>query len=197
MNMMHDPGSDSEFLIDKRIFKEEYRNHDLVARYWEYCYLGKIWKNRKAVEEIDAVDDEGIDDLVRKMRARVDSFIEAKCEARNNQPPSSAELVAAFTTLSDKLGILERHILKHHAECANGVFDMERIQRLTGYSSAAAVLMTYSNVCQRLCDEIGYLPKEGSSVYPGLSVLLKPIPKEQQALTLKKDALKAIREMKW
>lgn len=198
MNMMHDTGSESdEIIVDKRIVKEEYRNYDLVARYWEYCYLGKIWKNRKAVEEVDAIGDEGIDDLVRKMKQRVDAFIARKQKARDNQAPTYAELVEAFREISPKLSILERLVLKHHAECPNGVFDMEKILRLTGFSTVAAVLLTYSNVGQRLCNEIGYQPREGSDAYPALSVLLKPVPKDQQSLTLKKDLIKAIREMNW
>src|SRR5690606_28506279 len=115
MNMMHEPTSDSdEIIIDKRIVKEEYRNYDLVARYWEYCYLGKIWKNRKAVEEVDADGDEGIDELIVKMKQRVDQFIAEKQKARDNHPPTQADLVAAFKEISEKMSILERLVLKHH-----------------------------------------------------------------------------------
>lgn len=198
MNMMHEPASEpDEIIIDKRIVKEEYRNYDLVARFWEYGYLGKIWKNRKAIDEIDAIDDEGIDDLIVKMKQQVDQFIAEKQEARANQPPTQAELVAAFKQVSDKISILERLVLKHHAECPNGVFEMEKIQRLAGYSSSTSVLMTYSNVAQRLCNEIGYEPKDSGDTPPSLSVLLKPLPKDQQSLTLKKDVIKAIRELNW
>ena len=198
MNMMHEPASEpDEIIIDKRIIKEEYRNYDLVARFWEYGYLGKIWKNRKAVEEVEAVDDEGIDDLVAKMKELVDHFIAEKQAARGNQAPAQADLIAAFKEVSEKMSILERLVLKHHAECSNGAFDMDRIQRLTGYSSAAAVLMTYSKVAQRLCNEIGYRPKDSGDTFPALSVLLKAVPKDQQSLTLKKDVVKAIREMNW
>ena len=198
MNMMHNPAAETENVaIDKRIVKEEYRNYDLVARFWEYCYLGKIWKNRKAVEEVDAVDDEGIDELLLKMRARVDEFIAARRQARKNQPPTAAELAAAFRDIAPKLSNLERLILKLHAESAGGVIEMDKIFRQTGLSSPAPVLMTYANVAQRLCDEIAYQPKETSDPSACLGVLLKAVPKDQQTLTFKKDALKALADMDW
>lgn len=197
MNMMHIPSVDTDEGIDRRIVKQEYRNYDLVARFWEISYLGKIWKNRKAVEEVEPEGDEGIDELVEKMKARVDEIIGKKLRARDNQPPSAAELAAALHQVAPKFNQVEIQLLKAHSACSNGLASMDILQKVTGYHSTAAVLMTYSNIAQRLCDEIPCQLKVTPGGYPAVNLLLRQVPKDHRSLTLKKDAVRAIAEMQW
>lgn len=196
MNMFNSSFSESDDVIDKRIIREEYRNYDLVARYWEYGYLGKIWKNRKAVEEIDADGDEGLDDLVLKMRAQVDAMIEARCKARNNKPPSKAELLEGFTSITPKLTALEKLMLKFHAESDNAEVPMESLQRALNISNSDSIYELYARIGQKLNDEIGYQPKGTKDKPPGLKLVLGT-PSDSNHLKLAESIQALILDMGW
>lgn len=173
MNMFNSSFSESDEVIDKRIIREEYRNYDLVARYWEYGYLGKIWKNRKAVEEIDAENDEGLDDLVVKMKAMVDAMIAEKASARKNRAPNKAELIEGFRAIAPKLTALEKLLLKYHAEADEAEVPLETLQKVLNLSSADSIYEIYARVGQKLNDELAYQPRAGKGKQPALKLLFE------------------------
>lgn len=168
--------ADSSFsttdIIDKRILREEYRGYDLVARFWEYGYLGKIWFNRRPVEEIDASDNQTLDDLIRQMRAMVDGLIAEKSRARKNRPPSQAEVNDTFRAVADKFTPLEKLLLKTHAEEEGGVSTMGNLQRLLNFTSADSVLELYGRIGQKVNDHIGYQPKPSRTLNPHLKYVV-------------------------
>lgn len=166
MRMLDTNQLDTDQNYDRRILREHYRNHDLVARYWEFGYLGKIWKNRKAIEELDAMDDQGLDDLMTLMRQHVDADIDRRVKARKNSMPSKQELTQAFATLLPVLTPLEKLLLKTHAEYEEGCVPVSRLQRDLKLAIEASILEIYSSIGQKLNDEIPYQPKQtkGSDV---------------------------------
>lgn len=175
MNMFNSSLSESDEAVDKRIIREEYRNHDLVARYWEYGYLGKIWKNRKAVEEIDADSDEGLDELVERMKAHVDALIAEKSRARKNRAPSRSELQEAFHAIESGFTPLEKLLLKHCAENEGdeGV-PLKHLQRLLNLSSPDSIHELLGRIGNKLNDELGYEPKATRDRPASVRVLLAP-----------------------
>ena len=197
MNMIQVSAMESEEVIDKRIIKEEYRNYDLVARYWQYSYLGKIWKNRHAVEEVDAEGEDGLDELIRIMKTRVDEMLEAKRKARKQGAPTAAEYRQAFMEIAPKLSHVERLLLKAHAAGAKGEIEVDKLLKASGYSSYAPLLVSYSIVAQRLCDEIPWRPRKALAGCTTLAILLQPFAEEDPTLTLQKNAFEALSQMDW
>lgn len=191
-----DTESEAGEAFDKRILREEYRNYDLVARYWEYGYLGKIWKNRKAVEELDAEGDEGLDELMVRMRAMVDSLIAEKTKARKNRAPANAELLEGFQDIAEKLTALEKLLLKHHAEVEGGEARLEYLQRLLNLTNADSLLEIYSRIGQKLNDEIGYNPRASKGQKPALKLLLDE-PSAKTKLKLNESVQLIVLGMGW
>lgn len=179
MNMYNSSLTELDEAADKRIIREEYRNHDLVARYWEYGYLGKIWKNRKAIEEIDAESDESLDDLVQRMRAHVDALILEKSRARNNRSPSRSELEEAFHGIEPRFTALEKLLLKYCAENSgeNGI-TIKHLQRLLNLSSTDSINELLGRIGNKLNDELGYEPKATRDRAANVRVLLAPSDQE-------------------
>ena len=159
--------------VDRRILREEYRGYDLVARFWEYGNLGKIWKHRRPVEEIDADEGEGLDELMREMRALVDSLIADKSRSRKNRPPSQAELIDALKLVADKFTPLEKLLLKTHADMEGGVIPMSMLQRLLNLSSPDSVYELYARIGSKINDEVGYLPKVTRTSNPHLKQVIE------------------------
>ncbi|MEX2366993.1 MAG: hypothetical protein WD601_10325 [Pseudohongiellaceae bacterium] len=197
--MMQDYTPDSEEYIDRRIVKLEYRNYDLVARYWEYSYMGKIWKFRKAVEEFDANDGQSIDELIAIMKHRVDELIAEVSRLRQPGIPVQAELNQALARLhlSGKVPEITRQALTAHNISADGCIESVAMERLTGLSNTSAIFTLYSHLAVKLCDEIGYSEAQPANNYPGLALLLEEAQEHSPILTLSKCARKMIHEMGW
>lgn len=175
MNMFNSSLSEPDEVIDKRIIREEYRNHDLVARYWEYGYLGKIWKNRKAVEEIDADSEEGLDELVERMKAHVDELIAQKSRARRNRAPSRSEIQEAFHAIESRFTPLEKLLLRHCAENEGDAgVSIRHLQRLLNFSSPDSIHELLGRIGNKLNDELGYEPKATRDRPASVRVLLAP-----------------------
>lgn len=199
MNMMQDHTADSDGLIDRRIVKIDYRNYDLVARYWEYSYFGKVWKNRKAIEEFDAMDGEGIDALIIRMKQFVDEQIEILHNNRKGKKPAQSELDEALRALlrAGKVPELCKQALITHAQQADGVIDSSTLQRLTGLSSTAAICTLYSNLAVKICDEIGYCGTQYDTAFPALKLIVSQVDESNDRLMLSNCAKKMICEMDW
>ncbi|MDT8399641.1 MAG: hypothetical protein RQ899_13610 [Pseudomonadales bacterium] len=197
MNMIQSLLSNPEEKIDTRIVKEDYRNYDLVARYWEYGYRGKIWKNRKSVEDIDAVDNEGIDELLQKLRTRVDELIEAKRKARRNKAPTQVEFNTSLKSLETKISLSERQVLKAHAAAVGAAMTLDKAQRLGDFFSPSAALLMYSGLARRLCEELAYTPSAARGLDATLSILLAEIREQGSVLVLNDMAVTAIMQSNW
>ena len=185
MNMYNSSLTELGEAADKRIIREEYRNHDLVARYWEYGYLGKIWKNRKAIEEIDAESDESLDDLVQRMKTHVDAIILEKSRARNNRSPSRSELEEAFHGIEPRFTALEKLLLKYCVENSGeeGIA-IKHLQRLLNLSSTDSINELLGRIGNKLNDELGYEPKATRDRAANVRVLLAPSDQEHIRLNV-------------
>ena len=185
MNMYNSSLTELDEAADKRIIREEYRNHDLVARYWEYGYLGKIWKNRKAIEEIDAESDESLEDLVQRMKAHVDALILEKSRARNNRSPSRSELEEAFHGIESRFTALEKLLLKYCAEnCGEEGVTIKHLQRLLNLNSTDSIHELLGRIGNKLNDELGYEPKATRDRAANVRVLLAPSDQEHIRLNV-------------
>ena len=185
MNMYNSSLTELDEAADKRIIREEYRNYDLVARYWEYGYLGKIWKNRKAIEEIDAESDESLDDLVQRMKAHVDALILEKSRARKNRSPSRSELEEAFYGSESRVTALEKLLLRDCAEnCGEEGVTIKHLQRLLNLSSTDSIHELLGRIGNKLNDELGYEPKATRDRAANVRVLLAPSDQEHIRLNV-------------
>ena len=60
--------------IDHRVLREDYRNYDLIARYWKDEYRRRIWKNKKVIA--DCEDGAHLDVIQPHFRPVVDDLLE-------------------------------------------------------------------------------------------------------------------------
>jgi hypothetical protein len=197
MNMIQSVPADVDDKIDSRIIKEDYRNYDLVARYWEFGYRGKIWKHRKGIEEIDALDGQGIDELLISMREYVDDLIDVACKARKNKPPTDEDLLLAFKALEHKIGSAERQILKVHAANADAIISIEKAQRIGDYPVPGSVTSLYMSLARRLCDEVPYRPAQSRGKDGALGVLLADTLEQGSILVMAPLAQAALNRIEW
>ncbi len=156
--------------FDRRILKEDYRNYDLVARYWKGRYCGRIWKKNETFDEFEG---DSLEDIIQHMRDVVDQHIDQKIRQRGNREPSMSEIADAFNLIWKKLKPSQIRLLHTHARAQDGSISMADLQDLSGYSSSAEMLLDYADIGNRLINELGYLPKSGNNLDPALSVLLE------------------------
>lgn len=46
-------GKKKRIPLDTRILKTEYKNYDLIARFWNGAYRGRVWKNKQVIADYE------------------------------------------------------------------------------------------------------------------------------------------------
>lgn len=180
--------------IDKRIIKQDYRNYDLVARFWQGGYRGKIWKNNKSVDQIDG---SSIEEILQSMRSMVDKLVDEKLQIRQQTAPTAEEIEQALFAIEDKISWPQRTMLMRQAQTQDGSISVQDAQKTAGFSSTTEVLLSYAEIAKRLSDELGYWPQTAPGQDPALSILLAESPDQGATMVLTTDAVAAIGRLKW
>ena len=179
--------------FDKRIIKEFYRNHTLIARYWDGEYRGVIWKGKTKLLDVDA---RNLDSLVQKLRNNIDQRVEQRFAARGSAIPTAEEIGCALKEILPTLSERQKLVLTTHLRSPDGSFSASRLTEAADYNSSTDLMLDYAHITQKLSDELGYAPANTSGHQPNsLSLLLtKDGLNFNDRITLKPELLSSMRK---
>jgi len=188
----------TEVSTDQRIVREDYRNYDLIARYWDGCYRGRLFKLKERVADIEGED---LDAIVQELRKTVDQLVHDRQKQRKKEP-TVGEWQAALSALHSRLKEEQRAMLLTHARAEEGMASLALLQRAGHYTSVPSAIAHYAVMAQRLADEVGYNPPAKGYDPAALTVLLgKPFAIKDAAPTdtivLRAHLREAIRLLAW
>ncbi len=143
--------------IDKRIIKEDYRNFDIVARYWKATYRGCIWRNQSRVHEIHG---DSIDEVVVNLKKHINNLILEKSKQRGNQIPNVTEIEIALLAIKPLLSQEQLLMISAHAGEPDRRMTLDELSQASQYNWPMLAMINYVDISRRLCDEIGYLPSD-------------------------------------
>lgn len=158
----------TEVSNDQRIIREDYRNYDLIARYWDGCYRGRLFKLKERIADIEGEDLEAI---VQELRSTVDQLVHERQKLRKKEP-TVGEWQAALSALQSRLKEEQRAMLLTHARAEEGTTSLGLLQRAGHYTSVPSAIAHYAAMAQRLADEVGYNPPAKGYDPAALSVVL-------------------------
>ena len=180
--------------IDRRIIKEDYRNYDLVTRFWHGSYRGKIWKHNANVGEIEG---DNLDAILQHLRNMVDELIDDKLASAPAKQPTNDELKNAFLAIENKLDKQVKRTLMIHANESEATISIQSLRSFAGFDSTTDVLLCYAGIARRLCDELGFLPTHSGHQTTALNVLLDDNSSDSTKITLQPSIITVIQEMNW
>ena len=137
---------------EKRILKENYRNYDIVARFWQGELRGVVWKNKKRIVDIT---DTSFDDIVQKLRNKVDILVADRVARRGNLEPTDDQIMDAIHEMFPSLTPIQRRFLRHHLNYPGYVAPAKLLMKRCGLTSFTELLLEYVQVNQKISDEIG------------------------------------------
>lgn len=158
----------TEVFNDQRVIREDYRNYDLIARYWDGCYRGRLFKLKERVADIEGED---LDAIVQELRNTVDALVHDRQKQRKKEP-TVGEWQAALTALQPRLKEEQRAMLLTHARAEEGTATLGLLQRAGHYPTVPAAITHYAALALRLADEVGYNPPAKGYDPATLSVVL-------------------------
>lgn len=127
---------------------EDYARHKLVAAREGSSYVGKAWKDGKAIAEVTG---SSIDNVVADLRALIDSALN---ERATNAAPTDDQYVEALRAILPSLS--ERHVamLRAHCRASNSSLTATQLAEAAGYANYSAVNLQYGIVGRRLWEEL-------------------------------------------
>lgn len=153
--MMNDYIDTDAINLDRRIIKESYRTHLLIARFWKDEYCGVVFQGKKKIAEY--VGDH-LDDIVQHLRGIVDAELNKRYQQRANKEPSITEIQLAIANIKPTMNEGEQLMLQHHCQKAKGIESLVKLAKVGGVSSTTDVMLSYAKIAQNLCDELGFTP---------------------------------------
>lgn len=158
----------TEVSTDQRIVREDYRNYDLIARFWDGSYRGRLFKLKERIADIEGDD---LDAIVQELRQTVDHLVQERQKQRKKEP-TVGEWQAALAALQGRFREEQRAMLLTHARAEEGSASLGVLQRAGHYASVPSAISHYAATAQRLADEVGYFPAPKGYEPAALSVLL-------------------------
>lgn len=186
--------------IDTRVLKEDYCNHDLIARCWNDEYRGRVWKNKDRIADFEGTD---LDEIMQELREIVDAIQDAKRKRRGKKKPTPAEIAEAISGFEPKLSRAQKMMLTLHAKAPGQRLMMRAVSRLGDYASAEVAFADYAQIARRLCDELAYHPgTRRKDVYTGSAALFSEevvvgTIGPDSVLTLRPEIAKALEILRW
>lgn len=142
---------------DTRILKTEYRNYDLLARFWNGEYRGRIWKNSRRVADYNG---DNLDLILESLIDIVDRQIDEKSLSWVGALPGAADYWDAWLSIMHKLTESEKRLLAITTNADFYASTLEALQMQTKYISFASITKAFEKIAMRLCDELAFYPKE-------------------------------------
>lgn len=180
--------------IDERVLREDYCNYDLIARYWNEEYRGRIWKNKQRIADREGPS---LDEIMGQLRALVDQLQEQKRKSRGKRKPSAKEIASALQGIEPKLSTAQKMMLNLQYRAPNQRISVGALMRLADSRSPDKALEAYCQIAKRLSDELAYRPTlRSKSANSELLLLCKQLPDlealgRDTALSLRPEIVKA------
>ena len=185
---------------DKRVLKEDYCNYDLIARFWNDEYRGRVWKNKERVADYEGTD---LEEIMDALRAIVDGLQQEKRRQRGKKKPAAREIADAIIGVEPKLSRAQKMMLAIHAKSAAQRLNVRAISRVGDYASAEGAFAEYAEVARRVCDELAYHPgSRKKDHYPGAALFFEEeiivgSVNADTVLTLRPEIGRALEILKW
>ena len=185
---------------DKRVLKEDYCNYDLIARFWNDEYRGRVWKNKERVADYEGTD---LEEIMDALRAIVDGLQQEKRRQRGKKKPAAREIADAIIGVEPKLSRAQKMMLAIHAKSAAQRLNVRAISRVGDYASAEGAFAEYAEVARRVCDELAYNPgSRKKDHYPGAALFFEEqiivgSVNADTVLTLRPEIGRALEILKW
>lgn len=170
--------------IDTRIVKTKYKNYDLLARYWNGKYRGRVWKGNQKIADYTG---ENIDLIVESLIQIVDQTRQNTFEERETNTLENEDFIKAWLSV---IPLMDRGLLatlKMLARYKNHSAAMSRLLRVSGYETPADLLQEIQQADNRLRDELLLeLYEIKPTVHPlcSLSPMTTDLPQRQQILVI-------------
>ena len=185
---------------DKRVLKEDYCNYDLIARFWNDEYRGRVWKTKERVADYEGTD---LEEIMDALRAIVDGLQQEKRRQRGKKKPAAREIADAIIGVEPKLSRAQKMMLAIHAKSAAQRLNVRAISRVGDYASAEGAFAEYAEVARRVCDELAYNPgSRKKDHYPGAALFFEEeiivgSVNADTVLTLRPEIGRALEILKW
>ena len=178
----------SLIVFDNRVLKEDYRNYDLIARYWNEEYRGRIWKNKERIADYGGTD---LDEIMARLKVVVDQIQAEKRKNRGKRKPSATEIAEGLRGIEPKLSPSQKMMLSLQQRAPGHIISVKSLNRLGDYGCPQKAFDAYLQIATRLSDELAYTPSvrrkgskaklalmceeiSASDVVPELALTLKP-----------------------
>lgn len=185
---------------DKRVLKEDYCNYDLIARFWNDEYRGRVWKNKERVADYEGTD---LEEIIGALRAIVDEIQQEKRKQRGKKKPAVREIADAIIGIEPKLSRAQKMMLAIHGKSPGQRLNVKAISRVGDYASAEGAFAEYAEVARRVCDELAYSPgSRKKDHYPGTALFFEEeitigSVNADTVLTLRPEIARALEILKW
>lgn len=185
---------------DKRVLKEDYCNYDLIARFWNDEYRGRVWKNKERVADYEGTD---LEEIMDALRAIVDGLQQEKRRQRGKKKPAAREIADAIIGVEPKLSRAQKMMLAIHAKSPAQRLNVRAISRVGDYASAEGAFAEYAEVARRVCEELAYNPgSRKKDHYPGAALFFEEeiivgSVNADTVLTLRPEIGRTLEILKW
>ena len=173
--------------IDMRVLKEDYRNYDLLARYWNGQYRGRVWKNKQRISDFIADLDEGVslESILKHLKQTVDKLIEEKLRVSPRNKISEKDIQHALIEIAGKITGEERRLLVFHSCQVGQCATINQLNR----QDCGNVQEVYTHIAKRIWDELGYPETYNLEIILGSH--------DCESMTLRKAVINCIHLLKW
>lgn len=173
-----------ELPIDNRIVKTRYKNYDLLARFWNGRYRGRIWKNGVKIADHNG---ESIDLIVDSLLQTIDQLRHRQFDERNESQLMEVDYVNAWRTVMGKIDEGITTVLKILARSRNHSAPVSKLTKLAGFDNDSLLIEGIKAIESALNDELlleFYGDRAKREPLCSLSTYPVSIPEGEQRLTM-------------
>lgn len=134
---------------DARIIKTEYRNYDLLARFWNGQYRGRIWKNN--VKVADYIGD-NLDIILENLTSIVDELVKRNHEESKTKS-AYENYFDAWTSIWRKLSPQQMQVMHLLSQSPNHEADLETLLNTGSFESVGECIESLEQLAVRFATE--------------------------------------------
>lgn len=137
--------------IDNRIIKTKYKNYDLLARFWNGSYRGRVWKNKTKVADYAG---ESIDLILESLVRIVDQHRQKQFENRTSEVLVMQDYINSWLEILPITDTGTISVLKRLARYKDHSSPISKLLRISGFESISALLTNLKQTDAVLRDEL-------------------------------------------
>ncbi len=144
--------------------RENYRQHEILARFYKGNFHGRVWKGKEIIHETVG---KNLVDTAEQLRQFVDNLIENHA-LKAGTTPDEVRLLEGFRAIISQLHDGQIAMLKAHYHAKNQTLTAGELAASAGYSSYSSANVHYGKVGKALFELAPInLPKreDGSPIY--------------------------------